>query len=133
MVASSLYEAAYKLAPWRIDLKIQMGNMTKDSGFLEKAEKIYRSIITDFPEEPESYVQLGHVYKISGRRQAAINCYQKALKLDEKCEAAYKELYLAGETAIQQTTFTQKNIFLGLEKTLEISNQIDALKQSVKK
>lgn len=119
--AARFYQAAFALAPWRLDLGMQLGNMLKDSGQLETAEDIYRSLITQAPEEAETYLQLGHVYKIQGRRLLALNHYRAALKRDPFCEAAHRELFLAGDTAAQQATASHRHLSHGTKQGLHLA------------
>ncbi len=119
--AARLYQAAFSLAPWRLDLGMQLGNMLKDSGQLETAELIYRSLITQAPEEAETYLQIGHVYKIQGRRLLALHHYREALERDPRCEAAHQELFLAGDTAAQHATAANRHLAHGTEQGLHIA------------
>ena len=119
--AANFYRGAFALAPWRLDLGMQLGNMLKDSGQLETAEHIYRTIITQAPEEAETYLQLGHVYKIQGRRILALNHYREALERDPTCEAAHRELFLAGDTAAQRASMSHRHLSHGTEQSLHLA------------
>src|SRR5205814_793380 len=55
--AAEAYRALIEILPQRIDLRVQYGNMLKDSGQLAKAEAVYRSVLTEMPDDADTYLQ----------------------------------------------------------------------------
>jgi Tfp pilus assembly protein PilF len=76
--AAEAYGAAVALAPARIDIRVQHGNLLKDPGRLQEAEVVYRSALAKAPDEAAIHLQLGHSLKLRGRRAAALECYRIA-------------------------------------------------------
>ena len=45
--------------PLRTDIRVQLGNMLKDSGRLDEAEAAYRAALAQAPDDADIYLQLG--------------------------------------------------------------------------
>ncbi|GAN54794.1 family 2 glycosyl transferase [Tanticharoenia sakaeratensis NBRC 103193] len=129
--AARLYQAATALAPWRIDLRLQLGNMLKDSGRLPAAEATYRAILSESPDDAETFLQLGHVYKLMGRRTKAMAAYRDALRCDGNCSAAHQELFLAGETDAQRATAAHQVMAHGTEQAAQIAGALNEMRASL--
>ena len=129
--AARIYSAAAALAPWRLDLRLQLGNMLKDSGRLAEAEETYRAILAEAPEEADPHLQLGHVYKLQGRRIRALACYRDALRLDRSCESARRELFLAGESDIQIEAMSDPRLYPAREQSLHIAATLEDMRRSL--
>src|SRR5438105_2818029 len=81
--AVKAYRAVLVLAPQRTDIRVQYGNMLKDSGQPDQAEAVYRSALAEKPDDSDIHLQLGHCLKLQGRTAAALEAYGQAARLAE--------------------------------------------------
>ncbi|WP_342629178.1 tetratricopeptide repeat protein [Nguyenibacter vanlangensis] len=128
LLAAEAYEQAAALAPWRIDLIVQSGNMYKDGGLLADAEDAYRKALCTSPDDADIHLQLGHALKLMGRRPAALVCYRKALALDPGCEGALNELVHTGIGSVQRE---QNDAFVrhgGVEAVFALTTDLASLR-----
>ena len=79
--AAKGYRAVLALVPQRTDIRVQYGNMLKDSGQLDAAEEAYRIALTEKSDDADIYLQLGHCLKLQGKRAAALDAYGEAARL----------------------------------------------------
>jgi GT2 family glycosyltransferase/Tfp pilus assembly protein PilF len=82
--AAKAYRAVLALAPQRTDIRVQYGNMLKDSGRLDEAEAAYRSALVEKSDDTDIHLQLGHCLKLQGRTAAALEAYGQAAGLAEQ-------------------------------------------------
>lgn len=108
--AAEAYRAVLALAPLRTDIRVQYGNMLKDSGQLSAAELAYQSALAERPTDSDIYLQLGHSLKLRDQQVAgtnnvfnirdwkleAANAYIAALALDPGMQPARHELLALG-------------------------------------
>lgn len=125
------YQATVTIAPWRLDLKMQLGNMLKDSGRLPEAEAVYRAIMAEAPDEAEACLQLGHVYNLMGRRKAAIASFREAVRRDDGFMAAHQELFAAGETEAQRSTSAGYAHTHGREQIAHMAITLDGIRAAL--
>jgi hypothetical protein len=52
--------------------------MLKDSSQLAEAESVYRSELSEKPDDPDIHLQIGHCLKLLGRGAAALKEYLRA-------------------------------------------------------
>jgi GT2 family glycosyltransferase/Tfp pilus assembly protein PilF len=81
--AAKAYRVVLALAPRRTDLRVQYGNMLKDSGQLDEAEAAYRSALAEKPNDADIHLQLGNCLKLQDRIAAALEAYGHAARLAE--------------------------------------------------
>jgi GT2 family glycosyltransferase/tetratricopeptide (TPR) repeat protein len=81
--AAKAYRAVLALAPQRTDIRVQYGNMLKDSGQLDESEVAYRSALAEKPDDEDIHLQLGHCLTLQGRTAAALEAYGRAAALTE--------------------------------------------------
>lgn len=93
--AAAHYEVALSIQSDR-DLTVQYAHALKEGGRLGAAEQAYRAAIAMRPEEPETHLHLGHVLKLQGRSDQAIEAYVDALKHDPGYLPARNEIIAAG-------------------------------------
>jgi GT2 family glycosyltransferase/tetratricopeptide (TPR) repeat protein len=99
--AAESYRQALERWPERTDLRVQLGNMLKDSGRPAAAEVVYREALLQRPGDADLHLQLGHALKLQGRRTSAMAAYRSAVALDA-ASPAHAELALAGSPAEQR-------------------------------
>ncbi|WP_131194485.1 glycosyltransferase [Lichenihabitans psoromatis] len=83
-VASTFYQQALELQPDRTDIRVQLGNMLKDSGAFERAEVHYRLALNEQPRNSDVQIQLGRALIGMGRHTEAKRCFEHALLIDPK-------------------------------------------------
>lgn len=93
--AAGHYEIALSIQSDR-DLTVQYAHALKEGGRLAAAEQAYRAAIALRPEEPETHLHLGHVLKLQGRADQAIEAYIDALRHDPGYLPARNEIIAAG-------------------------------------
>ena len=125
--AAQAYRAALELLPGRSDLRVQLGNMLKDSGALPEAEAAYRLALSQ-EELADTHVQLGHVLKLRGDRAAAVAQYRRAAGIDPSHPGAIDELARAGEAPAPMEEFDPVQRGAGVEALLTLSHGIAAMR-----
>lgn len=129
--AARAYHAAAALAPWRLDLRLQLGNMLKDSGLMPHAEETYRGLIAEAPTLAEAHLQLGHVLKLVGRRVDAMSSYREAIRQDIGCEAAHRELFLAGETDRHYASGQRRGTLQGFDDIAHMASKLQDIRSTL--
>ncbi|MQT15296.1 tetratricopeptide repeat protein [Segnochrobactrum spirostomi] len=119
--AALAYRDALELAPWRTDLKVQLGNMCKDCGQLPQALEAYDDALQDSPDDADIHLQRGRALALMGRRPAALKSYRKALELAPTFEAALHELAMAGEPVAQVARTKALAASGSFEKLLDVT------------
>jgi GT2 family glycosyltransferase/tetratricopeptide (TPR) repeat protein len=129
--AAQAFRAALLLAPQRTDLRVQYGNMLKDSGRLAEAEAIYRFALAEKPDDPDIHLQLGHCLKLQGRRTAALAAYGRSAKLAPFSIAPQHELFHMGQQRSQEYLFETQLRLGGVEALTAITRQIVELRETL--
>jgi glycosyltransferase involved in cell wall biosynthesis len=96
--AARLYAETISLRPDDAPIRMQYGHALKESGELKEAEAAYLSAIKIEPDA-DSYLQLGHLYKLMHRPDLAEQNYLQSLTLDLTSADARSELIDLGWTA----------------------------------
>ena len=96
------------IAPLRTEIRVQYGNMLKDSGRIVEAEAAYRHALSEKPDDADLHLQLGHALKLQGKRNDAIASYRRAVTLRPDNVEALKELFFAGSFDDQQQLFDRR-------------------------
>lgn len=105
--AARAYGEILARAPGRADIRVQFGNMLKDSGHPRAAVEAYMLALAAKPVDPDIHLQLGHALKALGRRAAAVGAYRNAARLGMGGEADC-ELAALGEVAEQNRLFAAR-------------------------
>ena len=71
---------------------MQLGNCLKDLSQFEAAEKVYLRALELRPVDPDIYLQLGHLMKLSGRLDQALEYYTQSAALDTTSLDARREI-----------------------------------------
>ena len=129
--AAEAYGNALALAQLRTDIRLQYGNMLKDSGRLAEAEAVYRAGLAQTPGNAELYLQLGHALKLQGRRDEAVAAYRRATELQPSLDAAWGELFHAGDEQSQRQLFAQQVARGGVEAVLALTEEVVRLQGAV--
>ena len=93
--AATLYAEALRADPNRHDLRVQLGNMLKESGRLEEAEQAYLAALDRTPDDADLHLQLGHLRKLQGNPAQALQHYDRARTLqpdNADAQAEYRTL-----------------------------------------
>ena len=117
--------------PMRVDVKIQLANMLKDTRRFSEAETAYLEALEADPLYADTHLQLGHLRKLTGRRGLALASYQRALELDPLSAAARRELVAAGETAAQLAAFELQMRGGGTDALLTIRSRLDEIARQI--
>ena len=122
--AAEAYRAVLAVAPERTDIRVQHGNMLKDSGRLAEAELAYRAALAERPDEPDIHLQLAHCLKLQGRRAAALEAYSRAAQLAPFSLASQQELSQMGRHRNQEYLFEAQLRLGGVEAVMEVAHQV---------
>lgn len=101
--AAEAYAAALEVAPDRTGLRVQLGNMLKDSGRPDQAAEAYRRALSENPDDADIHLQLGHALKLQAKRSEARDAYRNATRCPGGSAAAERELINLGETDFLMT------------------------------
>jgi GT2 family glycosyltransferase/glycosyltransferase involved in cell wall biosynthesis/Tfp pilus assembly protein PilF len=80
-LAAKLYKRAVDLGAGRENVLKQYANMLKDSGEYAAAELVYEQCLQQAPLNPDTSLQLGHLFKLAGDKDKALSYYRTALQL----------------------------------------------------
>lgn len=125
--AAAAYREALALAPSRSDVRVQLGNMLKDSCQFTAAETVYREALA-LSDQADTHLQLGHLYKAMGRRAQALTEYRRAVELDPGAGDAVQELAEAGDHRQQERRFDAEVFGGGVEALLTLSHAIASMR-----
>jgi hypothetical protein len=78
---------------------VQLGHARKESGDSIGAEKAYLEALRQEPINADSWLQLGHVLKITGRKEEAIAAYRRSAVLPGATVDSLRELLAFGEAS----------------------------------
>ena len=76
--AAALYKQAIDLGARSLAIRKQLANMLKDSGQFEAALKEYQACLTLAPENSDTLLQLGHLFKMQQMDGKAFDYYRRA-------------------------------------------------------
>lgn len=107
------YERFLSSSPNRHDIWVQLGHARKETGDLPGAEAAYRQSLALNDAVADTHLQLGHVLKMLKRQEEAIEAYGKAVEVDPKLTAAWRELRAYGIEG-QSTQSAQPRILVDL-------------------
>jgi glycosyltransferase involved in cell wall biosynthesis/tetratricopeptide (TPR) repeat protein len=112
--------------PDDVAIWVQAGNCLKDAASFDEALAAYRrAIVLDGSGDADVFLQLGHLQKLMGKREDAIEAYRTSLAREPRNNPALSELSaLVGE--VDQATISTNPI--DLNRSLRaIENQLDRL------
>jgi len=73
--AQAAYEKAIALSPTSVEPRIFMANLLTDTGRVEQAVPLLRSVLKDNPNNAEAHWELGYAYRFGGMLQeSAVEC-----------------------------------------------------------
>jgi ADP-heptose:LPS heptosyltransferase len=135
--AALLYEEALRLTPDNDGIRVQCGNMYKDSCAYEAAETQYKLALARRPNDADLAMQMGHLYKSWGRLGLAAASYARAVELQPEWQDAHAELDRVRRAGVSTSTSpamtdisfepAAESEFSKLAASLEISPDVDTL------
>ena len=78
------YQKAVELAPYVLDFRLKLADMYSITNSFELAEKEYQILLSQFSKHESAWCNLGYVLLKQGQKQAAMECYDKALHLNSR-------------------------------------------------
>ncbi len=96
VTAAHHYRRYLKRKPDHAEIWVQLGNMCKEARQIEASMAAYRKALALGLNTSDTHLQLGHLHKIMGDRQGAIQFYLDALDFTPLNLHAYGELELMG-------------------------------------
>jgi len=128
--AAEFYGRAVQIDPKRADIWVQLGNMLKDSRQFARAEGAYRTAI-GLADEADTHLQLGHLFKMLGNRDAALVEYERAVERDLSNSSAIHELAEMGQA--KELELRARGLLYGgsLETLWSLSGKVAALRQEL--
>ncbi len=99
-----LLDKAIEIDPEFLGTKINYATLLSDKGDFKAAVKMMKDIIKQDKENPKPYNSLGVVYRDHGNTDDAIDCFKKALELDNDFEQAHFNL---GLSELRKANFTE--------------------------
>jgi serine/threonine-protein kinase len=76
--AQAAYEKAIALNPALVEPRIYMANLSTDTGRVEQAVPLLRSVLRDSPNNAEAHWELGYAYRFGGMLQESLAECEKA-------------------------------------------------------
>jgi len=76
--AQAAFEKALVLNPALVEPRIYMGNLLTDTGRVEQAVPLLRSVLQDSPNNAEAHWELGYAYRFAGMLQESVAECEKA-------------------------------------------------------
>ncbi len=76
--AQAAYEKALALDPALVEPRIYMANLLTDTGRVEQAVPLLRSVLHDSPNNAEAHWELGYAYRFAGMLQESVEECEKA-------------------------------------------------------
>src|SRR5271165_967399 len=76
--AQAAYEKAIALNPALVEPRIYMANLLTDTGRVEQAVPLLRSVLKDSPNNAEAHWELGYAYRFAGMLQESVAECEKA-------------------------------------------------------
>lgn len=90
--AEDSYQKCLKLKPDYFAALVNLANIYKSAGEMQKAEKLYKEAIVSNPNHPEGYYNLGTWYMYNKNFKAAGANFRRTLELDSKHKEALLNL-----------------------------------------
>jgi glycosyltransferase involved in cell wall biosynthesis len=94
--AAREYSRYLKLKPDHADIWVQLGNMLKEEHRIDSSMAAYRKALALGLNTSDTHLQLGHLHKVMGDRQGAIDSYLRALDFTPLNLHAFEELERMG-------------------------------------
>jgi serine/threonine-protein kinase len=82
--AQAAYEKAIALSPTSVEPRIFMANLLTDTGRVEQAVPLLRSVLKDNPNNAEAHWELGYAYRFGGMLQESVIECEKARQNNPK-------------------------------------------------
>jgi serine/threonine-protein kinase len=76
--AQAAYEKALALSPALVEPRIYLANLLTDTGRVEQAVPLLRSVLQDSPNNAEAHWELGYAYRFAGMLQESVAECEKA-------------------------------------------------------
>ena len=76
--AQAAYEKAIALNPALVEPRIYMANLLTDTGRVEQAVPLLRSVLQDSPNNAEAHWELGYAYRFAGMLKESVEECEKA-------------------------------------------------------
>ncbi|WP_292034917.1 MULTISPECIES: glycosyltransferase [unclassified Brevundimonas] len=80
--AINAFRSHLKMRPKDTQTWLRLANVLKDAGELAEAERIYEHVITICPENPQAWLNRGHLAKMDGRIRDALQYFILSFQLD---------------------------------------------------
>jgi serine/threonine protein kinase/TolB-like protein/Tfp pilus assembly protein PilF len=80
--AQAAYEKAIALSPALLEPRIYMANLFTDTGRVEQAVPLVRSVLRDNPNNAEAHWELGYAYRFGGMLQESLEECKKAREIN---------------------------------------------------
>ncbi len=114
--ARAAYEKAIALNPALVEPRIYMANLFTDTGRVEQAVPLLRSVLQDSPNDAEAHWELGYAYRFGGMLQESLAECQKARQLDPlvkiNSSALNSYLYLGEYQKFLQTLPANDSVYI---------------------
>lgn len=114
--AQSAYEKAIALDPALAEPKIYMANLLTDTGRVEQAVPLLRSVLQDHPNNAEAHWELGYAYRFAGMLKESVEECEKArsnnpqVKINSAAFNSY--LYLGEYDKFLQSLPAADNVYI---------------------
>src|SRR6202034_1641131 len=114
--AQAAYEKAIALNPSLVEPRIYMANLLTDTGRVEQAVPLLRSVLQDSPNNAEAHWELGYAYRFGGMLEESVaECEQARqnnpqVKINSSALNAY--LYLGEYEKFMQSLPTNNSIYI---------------------
>ena len=114
--AQSAYERAIRLNPALIEPRIYMANLFTDTGRVEQAVPLLRSVLQDSPNSAEAHWELGYAYRFAGMLPESVAECEKARQIDPQVKinssALNSYLYLGEYGKFLQSLPANDNVYV---------------------
>src|SRR5580693_2095542 len=114
--AQAAYEKAIALNPSLVEPRIYMANLLTDTGRVEQAVPLLRSVLQDSPNNPEAHWELGYAYRFGGMLEESVAECEKArqnnpqVKINSSALNSY--LYLGEYQKFMQSLPVNDSIYI---------------------
>jgi len=98
--AQVAYEKAIALSPALVEPRIYMANLLTDTGRVEQAVPLLRSVLHDSPNNAEAHWELGYAYRFAGMLEESVAECEKARQNNpavKRCSSAINAYLYLGE------------------------------------
>jgi tetratricopeptide (TPR) repeat protein len=114
--AQTAYEKAIELNPALVEPRIYMANLFTDTGRVEEAVPMLRSVLQDSPNNAEAHWELGYAYRFGGMLKESVEEAEKArqnnpqVKISSSAMNAY--LYLGDYDKFLQSLPVNDSVYI---------------------